>query len=50
VQKYHDFILAQGLVPPKLLRQALLESFVPAQKKALAETAVPASHSGASSK
>ena len=36
VQKYHDFILAQGLIPPKLLRQALMEDFVPAQKKALA--------------
>ncbi len=50
VQKYHDFILAQGLVPPKLLRQALMEDFVPAQKKAVAGTGAPAANSGASSK
>ncbi|HEY7369955.1 MAG TPA: DUF885 domain-containing protein [Thermoanaerobaculia bacterium] len=31
-QKYHDFLLAQGLVPPRLLRAAVLEEFVPAQK------------------
>ncbi len=30
--KYHDFLLAQGLLPPVLLRQAVLESFVPSQK------------------
>ncbi|HEX3126558.1 MAG TPA: DUF885 family protein, partial [Thermoanaerobaculia bacterium] len=28
-QKYHDFILAQGLLPPSLLRKAVLEEFVP---------------------
>jgi uncharacterized protein (DUF885 family) len=28
---YHDFILAQGLLPPELLRQAVLEEFVPVQ-------------------
>jgi len=27
-QKYHDFVLAQGLVPPSLLRQAVMENFV----------------------
>jgi uncharacterized protein (DUF885 family) len=27
-QTYHDFILAQGLLPPKLLREAVLEEFV----------------------
>ncbi len=26
---FHDFILAQGLLPPALLRQAVLEQFVP---------------------
>jgi len=31
-RKYHDFILKQGLLPPDLLRQAVLEEFVPAQK------------------
>jgi len=28
---YHDFILEQGLLPPDLLREAVLEEFVPAQ-------------------
>lgn len=28
---FHDFILAQGLLPPNLLRQAVLEDFVPTQ-------------------
>ena len=27
--RFHDFILAQGLVPPRLLRQAALAAFVP---------------------
>jgi hypothetical protein len=31
-QKFHDFILLQGLLPPDLMRQAVLEEFVPAQK------------------
>jgi len=30
--KYHDFLLAQGLLPPSLLRKAVFEEFVPAQK------------------
>ena len=30
-QKYHDFILAQGLLPPALLKKAVLEEFVPSQ-------------------
>jgi hypothetical protein len=30
-RKYHDFILKQGLLPPELLRQAVLQEFVPAQ-------------------
>jgi uncharacterized protein (DUF885 family) len=32
-KKYHDFILAQGLLPPDLMRKAVLEEFVPAQIK-----------------
>jgi hypothetical protein len=28
-QKYHDFILSQGMVPPSLLRKAVMEEFVP---------------------
>jgi uncharacterized protein (DUF885 family) len=27
-QKYHDFILAQGLLPPDLLRKAVMDQFV----------------------
>jgi uncharacterized protein (DUF885 family) len=30
-KKFHDFILAQGLLPPDLLRQAVMEHFVPSQ-------------------
>ena len=28
VQRFHDFILSQGLLPPKLLRKAAMEDFV----------------------
>jgi uncharacterized protein (DUF885 family) len=31
-KQFHDFILAQGLLPPDLLRQATMEEFVPAQR------------------
>lgn len=31
-QAFNDFVLAQGLVPPKLLRKAVMEEFVPAQR------------------
>ncbi len=31
-KKFHDFILAQGLLPPDLMRKAVMENFVPAQK------------------
>jgi uncharacterized protein (DUF885 family) len=30
-RKYHDFVLEQGLLPPDLLRTAVLEDFVPRQ-------------------
>ena len=30
-RKYHDFLLKQGLLPPELLRQAVLQDFVPMQ-------------------
>ena len=33
-KKYHDFILAQGLLPPDLLRKAVMEDFVGAEKVA----------------
>jgi uncharacterized protein (DUF885 family) len=32
VQKFHDFILSQGLLPPDLLRKAVMEDFVAAAK------------------
>ena len=31
-QAFHDFVLSQGLLPPELMRRAVLEEFVPAQK------------------
>jgi uncharacterized protein (DUF885 family) len=31
-KKFHDFILAQGLLPPDLMRKAVLEDFIAAQK------------------
>jgi uncharacterized protein (DUF885 family) len=32
-KRFHDFILAQGLLPPDLMRNATMEEFVPAQKQ-----------------
>jgi len=32
-KKFHDFILGQGLLPPDLMRKAVLESFIPSQKQ-----------------
>ena len=31
-KKFHDFVLSQGLLPPDLMRKAVLEEFVPSQK------------------
>jgi uncharacterized protein (DUF885 family) len=31
-KRFHDFILAQGLLPPDLMRKAVLEDFVPSQR------------------
>jgi len=31
-KKFHDFILAQGLLPPDLMRKAVMQDFVPSQK------------------
>jgi len=33
-KKFHDFLLAQGILPPDLMRKAVMENFVPAQAKA----------------
>jgi hypothetical protein len=34
--QFHDFILAQGLLPPDLMRKAVMEDFVPREKAATA--------------
>ncbi len=31
---FHDFLLAQGLLPPDLMRRAVMEEFVPSQERA----------------
>ncbi len=31
-KQFHDFILAQGLLPPDLMRQATMENFIPAHR------------------
>jgi uncharacterized protein (DUF885 family) len=31
-KKFHDFILAQGLLPPDLMRKAVMDHFVPSQQ------------------
>jgi hypothetical protein len=31
--RFHDFILAQGLLPPDLLRKAVMEDFIPKEKQ-----------------
>ena len=31
-KKFHDFVLSQGLLPPDLMRQAVSDDFIPAQK------------------
>ncbi len=32
-KNFHDFILAQGLLPPDMMRRAVMETFVPEQRK-----------------
>jgi uncharacterized protein (DUF885 family) len=32
-QRFHDFVLSQGLLPPALLQKAVMEDFVPAELK-----------------
>jgi len=32
-KKFHDFILSQGLLPPDLMRKAVAEDFIPAERK-----------------
>jgi len=35
-RRFHDFILAQGLLPPDLMRKAVLQKFIPQELKASA--------------
>ena len=32
-QAFHDFVLAQGLLPPEILKAAVMEEFVPSQQR-----------------
>lgn len=32
-QAFHDFVLAQGLLPPQILKAAVMEEFVPSQRR-----------------
>jgi uncharacterized protein (DUF885 family) len=34
VQSYHDFVISQGLVPPELLEQAVMDQYVPSRTAA----------------
>jgi uncharacterized protein (DUF885 family) len=34
VQSYHDFVISQGLVPPDVLEQAVMEQYAPARQTA----------------
>jgi hypothetical protein len=36
LQAFNDFIIAQGILPPKLMKQAVLEDFIPGQKAKVA--------------
>jgi hypothetical protein len=36
-QRFHDFILLQGILPPALIREAVMDYFVPGEKNKNAE-------------
>ena len=36
LKAFNDFVIAQGILPPTLMRQAVLQDFIPAQKAKLA--------------
>ncbi len=40
-QRYHDFLLAQGMLPPAIISQAVVADFVPAERARAAATAAP---------
>ena len=48
-QAFNDFVLAQGLVPPKLLRKAVMDEFVPGHRKHAVAGAAPAGAAAAAS-
>ncbi len=31
-QSFHDFILAQGMLPPEMMKKAVMQDFVPSQR------------------
>jgi hypothetical protein len=33
LKAFNDFVIAQGILPPKLMREAVLKDFIPAQKR-----------------
>jgi hypothetical protein len=35
LQAFNDFVIAQGILPPNLMKQAVMEDFIPAQKAKL---------------
>ncbi|WP_036171352.1 DUF885 domain-containing protein [Massilia sp. 9096] len=35
LQAFNDFVIAQGILPPNLMKQAVMEEFIPAQKAKL---------------
>ena len=39
-REFHDFILAQGLLPPALIEQAVVEEFIPSRTIALGNNAL----------
>jgi uncharacterized protein (DUF885 family) len=32
-REFHDFLLAQGMLPPDILKEAVMNEFVPSQRK-----------------
>ena len=36
-QRFHDFILSQGILPPALIREAVMNEFVPKEKRVSAK-------------
>ena len=43
-QRYHDFLLAQGMLPPWVSAQAVVSEFIPAEKARGGITTTPAAN------